>query len=163
MNKIEKLSQMRRNILWGIMAGTGVATILLLFPIVVRSARYLWWPADSRNSFPIYYWAFAIWLLTLLVFAVLYFLFKRKLRRDPALRTAIDDERVRTDWLKAYRFAFLTTVVVAVLSKAAETVFAPALIRGSFPLPDKTWFLLTGAVLSLVGSFLYYNRETGDE
>jgi hypothetical protein len=90
-------------------------------------------------------------------------LFKRKLRKDPALRTAIDDERVRTDWLKAYRFAFLTTVVVTVLLKAAETVLAPALMRGSFPLPDKTWFLLTGAVLSLVGSFLYYNRETADE
>lgn len=162
MNRIEKLTQMRRNILWGVLAGTGVASILLLFPVIVRSARYLWWPA-GRSFFPIYYWAFAIWLLTLLVFVGLYLLYKRKLRQDPALRTAIDDERVRIDWLKAYRFAFLTTVVVTVLLKAAETVFAPALIRGSFPLPDKTWFLLTGAVLSLVGSFLHYNRETGDE
>jgi len=162
MNRIEKLTRMRRNILWGVLAGTGVAAILLLFPIIVRSARYLWWPA-GRNSFPIYYWAFAIWLLTLLVFVVLYLLYKRKLRQDPALRIAVDDERVRIDWLKAYRFAFLTTVVVTVLLKAAETVFAPALIRGSFPLPDKTWFLLTGAVLALVGSFLHYNRETGDE
>jgi hypothetical protein len=162
MNQIEKLSRMRRTILWTVFAGTGVAAVLLLFPIVVRSARYLWWPA-GRNSLPIYYWAFAIWFLTLLVFVVLYLLYKRKLRRDPALRIAIDDERVRTDWLKAYRFAFLTTVMIAVLSKAAETVLAPALMRGSFPLPDKTWFLLTGAVLSLVGSFLRYNHETADE
>lgn len=162
MNQIEKLSRMRRGILWIVLAGTGVAAILLLFPIAVRSARYLWWPA-GRNAFPVYYWAFAIWLLTLFVFVVLYLLYKRKLRQDPALRVAIDDERVRTDRLKAYRFAFLTTVVIAIILKAAETVFAPALIRGSFPLPDKTWFLLTGAVLSLVGSFLHYDREAGDE
>ena len=36
-------------------------------------------------------------------------------------------------------------------------------MQGSFLLPDQTWFLLTGAVLSLVGSFLHYNQETADE
>jgi hypothetical protein len=142
--------------------GTGIAAALLLYPLFFSSARYLWWPAGT-NAFPIYYWAFALWFLTLVVFAVLYMLYKKRLRKDPALRVAIDDERVRTNWLKAYRFAFFTLVGITVLAKLAETALAGIVLRGSFPLPDKTWFLLTGAILSLVGSFLYFSKETGDE
>jgi len=163
MNKVERLSRMRRNILLGVLAGTGIASILLIYPFIVPSGRYLWWPAQTRISFPFYYWAFLVWLLTLVVFIVLYRLYKRKLRKDPALRAAIDDERVRVNWLKAYRFAFCTLVVITVLMKLAELALAGALVRGSFPLPDRTWFLLSGAVLSLVSSFLYYNRESQDE
>jgi hypothetical protein len=163
MNKIEKLSRMRRNILLGVLGGTVVTFVLLIYPFIIPSGRYLWWPAGTRISFPFYYWAFLVWLLTLIVFVVLYMLYKRRLRKDPALRAAIDDERVRVNWLKAYRFAFCTLVVIIVLMKLAEMALAGALLRGSFPLPDRTWFLLSGAVLSLVSSFLHYNRETQDE
>jgi hypothetical protein len=163
MNKIAKLSLMRRNILLGVLAGTGIAFVLLLYPFIVPSGRYLWWPAQSRMSFPFYYWAFAIWLLTLVVFIVLYRVYKRKLRKDPALRAAVDDERVKVNWLKAYRFGFCTLVIITVLMKVAESALAGAFVRGSFPFPDSTWLLLSGAVLSLVSSFLYYNRETQDE
>jgi len=163
MNKVERLSRMRRNILLGVLAGTGIAFVLLLYPLIVPSGRYLWWPAGSGLSFPFYYWAFFVWLLTLVVFVILYLLYKDKLRKDPALRAAVDDERVRINWLKAYRFAFYTLVVITVLMKLAESAAARAVLRGSFPLPGETWFLLSGAVLSLVSSFLYYNRETQDE
>lgn len=163
MNEIERLSRMRRNILWGVLAGTVVAVLMLFYPIIFRSGRYHWWPAHQRIGFPLYYGAFLIWLVTLLVFAVLFRFYKRKLRKDPVLRIAVDDERVTMIWLKAYRFAFLALVGVTILAKLAETALSGMILRGSFPLPDKTWFLLAGAVISLVGSFLYFSRETGDE
>jgi len=161
-NKIERLSRMRRNILLFVLAGTGIAAALLVFPEIVRSGRYHWWPAP-KTSLPFYYGAFLIWAVTLFVFGLMYMMYKRKLKKDPALRAAIDDERVRANWLRAYRFAFFTIVIIAVLMKLAETAFAGVLLRGGLLLPDRTWFFLSGALLALVSSFLFYNRGTQDE
>jgi hypothetical protein len=161
MNTIEKLSRMRRRILWIVLAGTAAATALLLSPIVLPGLRTRWLDLDKSPD-PIWYGAFVIWALTVAVFAATFVLYKRKLRKDPGSKAAVDDERVRTDWLRAYRIAFLTVIGLAVALKLFDVIYAFRLVR-AFLLPDRTWLILAGAVLSLVGSFLYFSREAGDE
>jgi hypothetical protein len=90
-------------------------------------------------------------------------LYKKKLKKDPALRVAVNDERVRVNWLRAYRFAFYTLIVITIFWKLAESSFSRALLMFKLILPDGPWLILFGAVLSLVSSFLYYNRELKDE
>ena len=162
MNKIERLNRMRRNILLGVLAGTGIAFVLLIIPSFFPSARQKGW-VMRRSPFSFFYGALLIWLLTLLIFIVLYMLYKKKLKKDPALRVAVNDERVKVNWLRAYRFAFYTMFIITIFWKLAETVFARALLELKVILPDGPWFILFGAVLSVVSSFLYYNRELKDE
>lgn len=162
MSKIERLNMMRRNILLGVLAGTGIAFVLHIFPTFIPSSRPRWGVSlHWTRSF--FYGALLIWLLTLLIFIVLYMLYKKKLKKDPALRVAVNDERVRVNWLRAYRFAFYTLIVITIFWKLAESSFSRALLMFKLILPDGPWLILFGAVLSLVSSFLYYNRELKDE
>jgi len=162
MSKIERLNRMRRNILLGVLVGTGIAFVLLISPSFIPSSRHRWGVSLRWTHF-FFYGALLIWLLTLLVFIVLYMLYKKKLKKDPTLQIAVNDERVRVNWLRAYRFAFYTLIVITIFWKLAETVFARALLELKVILPDGPWLVLFGAVLSVVSSFLYYNRELKDE
>jgi MFS family permease len=161
MNAIERLSRMRRRILWIVLAGTGAALALLVSPIVWPVLRTRWLDLD-RSPDAIIYGAFIIWALTLVVFAGSFALYKRKLRKDPGSKAAIDDERIRTAWLRAYRTAFFVIVALSAFLKLFDMVYALRLVK-VFLLPDRTWLVLAGAVLSLVGSFLYFSRESADE
>ena len=161
MNTIERLSRMRRRILWIVLAGTAAATALLLSPIVLPVLRTRWLDLD-RSPDPIIYGAFIIWALTIAVFAASFALYKRKLRKDPGSKAAVDDERIRAAWLQAYRTAFFVIVGLSAFLKLFDMVYALRLVK-VFLLPDRTWLVLAGSVLSLVGSFLYFSRESADE
>lgn len=162
MSKIERLNRMRRNILLGVLAGTGIGFILLIFPTFIPYSRHRW-GVRLRWTHTFFYGALLIWLLTLLIFIVLYMLYKKKLKKDPALRVAVNDERVKANWLRAYRFAFYTVIIITIFWKWLESSFSLALLTGKFSLPDGPWLILFGAVLSVVSSFLYFNRELKDE
>jgi hypothetical protein len=161
MNTIERLSRMRRRILWIVLAGTGAASVLLLSPIVLPVLRTRWLDLD-RSPDAIIYGAFIIWALTLAVFAGSFALYKRKLRKDPGSKAAVDDERIRAAWLRAYRTAFFVVVALAALLKLFDMIRALRLAK-VFLLPDPAWIILAGSVLSLVGSFLFFSRESADE
>jgi hypothetical protein len=161
MNKIDRLSRMRKTILWGVLAGALIAFALLLYPMVSSAGRHLRLSVGNI-SYPYYYLAFLIWLLTLAVFVVVFMLYKKKLRKNPELSLAINDERVKLNWLKAYRFGFYAVIGVVVLWKAANIALDPYLL-GRVGLPDASWFVLSAGVLSLISSFLYYNRDIEDE
>lgn len=161
MNQIEKLSRMRRFILWIVLAGTAAATALLVSPIILPGLRTRWLDLDTSPD-PLLYGAFYIWALTLAVFAASFLLYKWKLRRDVGSKEAVDDERIKAVWLRAYRTAFLVVMALALVLKLFDVVYAFRMIKAIL-LPDRTWIILAGAVLSLVGSFLYFSRETADE
>ena len=58
------------------------------------------------------------------IFLVRWWFYRRSLQKDPALRAAVDDERVQQSWLKAFRFAFFCLIGLFIL-----TVFK------TFPIP----------------------------
>ncbi|MDH4273264.1 MAG: hypothetical protein OEW18_14925 [Candidatus Aminicenantes bacterium] len=160
MNRIEKMNRFRKNLLKGILWASGIWTALLVIWILlvinqtVKGAPF----ARLTRFIP---GAVFISAFIVLFFLLRYWRYKWTLRRDPALRSALDDERVRLSWLKAYRFAFFTVVVFHVLFLLNGSFFQIIFRRQAFRLPGFAEYPLTLllAVLSCLGSFLHYSRE----
>lgn len=153
--KIEKMNKMRRNILLGVLIGTVITFTWFMLP------TYKFITIRYRNVETALKGTMILWLLTLLIFGVRYLIYRKKLMKVPSLRTAVNDERVKLNWLRAYRFAFLIVIVITIFWKWYETGYFPDKWRRGFPHPP--WLIVFGAVIFLVGSFLYYNREAKNE
>lgn len=149
-SKIEKMNRMRRNILLGVLLGTVIAFGYFILPGLFGWLRFRL--AEIRI-------VLFLWSLTLLVFGVRYLLFKKKLHKDHFLRDAVNDERVKLNWLRAYRFTFLIMIIITIFWKLYETSIYPEIWRTKIPLPHGPWLIWFGSVIALIGSFLYYNRE----
>lgn len=161
-SKIEKMNRMRKNILLGVLIGTVLAFGLFLYPSINRIfhfTRRFWRP----GSFPFYKVALGLWAFALLIFIARYLLYKKKLKKDLSLRTAVNDERVKLNWLRAYRFAFFLVFGITIFWKWYETSLYPHNWAYKVPLPAPPWLIIWGSVISLVASFLYYNREARRE
>lgn len=152
-NIIEKMNRMRRNVLIGMLIGT-VITFVLFMLANLNLYKYSYRSAEKVTGE-----ALIVWLLTLLILGTIYWLYKRKLRNAPSLRAAVNDERIRLSRLKAYRFAFFSSVIITIIWKLCETYYTQELISLKMHLPDGPWLILYVAVISMVGSFLYYNKE----
>ena len=156
---IEKMNRMRRNILFGVLDGTGLVFCLFMFPALNRifrlAPRWTW-----REIERIMDGALLLWLVTILLSMTRYMLYKLKLKKDRSLFAAVNDERVQWDWLRAYRFAFIVVLGLTVFWKWYETGLYPDAGR---IFPDPPWLIAFGAVISLVGSFLWFNREGREE
>ena len=153
--KIEKMNKMRKNILLGVLIGTVITFVWFMLP------AYKFISIRFRNAETAFKGAMILWLLTLLIFGVRYLIYRKKLMKVPSLRTAVNDERVKLNWLRAYRSAFLIVIVITIYWKWWETGYFPVKWRWSLTHPP--WFIVFGAVISLVGSFLYFNREAKNE
>lgn len=152
-NIIEKMNRMRRNVLIGLLIGTVITFVLFMLPNLNL------YKFSYRGAEKVTEGALTVWLLTLLIFGTIYWLYKKKLRNDPSLRAAVNDERIRLNRLKAYRFAFFSSVIITIIWKLCETYYAPKLLSQKMRLPDGPWLILFVAVISMVRSFLYYNKE----
>ena len=98
-----------------------------------------------------------LWFLTLGVFMVGYWIYRVLLIGNVSLRAAVNDERVKSSWLKSYRIAFIVVVCITIFWKWYETGLFPDPWRRFIPHPP--WLIVYGAVISLVAAFLYYSRE----
>ena len=110
--KIEKMNKMRRNSVLGLLFGTVISFVLVLFSM--NANLYLKFKLYKLFKLPWSAWkgriifgriSLLILLLTFFIFFMRYLHYKRKLFKNPALRVAVDDERVRMSWLKAFRFS----------------------------------------------------------
>ena len=156
--KIEKMTRMRKNILWGVLITTSVAFCLNIYPTIhtlFHSNRNF----ISKWKYPLIEGAIALWLFTALFFLTRFWLYKKKLKREPSLHSAVYDERVRLNWLKANRIAFFVLVSSTILYERIGSIFSGQLLNLRFTLPNGPFFVLWGAIISLVGSFIYYNQE----
>ena len=167
-SEIEKMNNMRRNIVRGLLIGSVIAFGVFIYPwffsLFIGNKYQLPVPflLDSRWDDRYLVGAFILWLLTLLVFMTRYWLYKKKLRKDPSLRAAVNDERVRLNWLKAYRFAFFTATGITIIWKWGPIFFSYDILMGKYHVPNGPFLVLYVALISLIGSFLYYNREVKD-
>jgi MFS family permease len=108
MNRIEKIYRMRRNVLIVAFVWSILLFIWYCLPGLLSRGK----PWHFFDRLPISFFAISgiIAALLLLILITRYLLFKASTLKDPALRPAVDDERVRQNWLKAYRTAFYTMV-----------------------------------------------------
>ncbi len=173
-SEIEKMNNMRRNIVRGLLIGSVIAFGVSIYPwffsLFISNKYQLPLPflLDSGWDDRYLVGAFILWFLTFLVFMTRCWLYKKKLRKDPSLRAAVNDERVRLNWLKAHRFAFFTATGITIVWKYFESFFPypddvltyEALLGPH--VPNGPFLILYVAVISFIGSFLYYNREVKD-
>lgn len=161
-NQIEKMNRMRRNIFLGLLVGT---TAVLVLPLIIHilarfSAKLKYYKLKYQTEYVL--GIFLFFLLTLILFTLRYLFYKKKLLKNPALRTAVNDERIKLNWLRAFRFAFFVLVGITIFWKWQESGFFPErwlwkLLR--FHLPHGPWLVLWGSIIALSGAFLYYSRE----
>jgi hypothetical protein len=158
MGKIEKTYRDRR---------------LLLSCAFVCSCSLFWLfcfpkpPSSLSGSFPWRYFrhplsalfmaAGALAALLLLFLFTRHVLFLASTRRDPGLRRAVDDERIRTGWLMAFRASFYVMVAVH-----AVYLFLEGRLYG-WGLPHAAWVSSTTALMTLFGAALFYTREAKNE
>ena len=116
MNKIERMNRSRKNLLRGFLWGFGFWTVLQVIWTGVAFNRLIPHSSDYFKiiSLVIQNGVYASILVTLF-FLAKYWRYKRGLRKDPQVRAALDDERLRLGWFKAYRFAFFTVVILYVI------------------------------------------------
>ncbi len=166
-SEIEKMNNMRRNIVRGLLIGSVIAFGVFIYPSILSlfiSNKYQW-PYHVLGYRSFYHYlegAFILWFLTLLVFMTRYWLYKKKLKKDLSLRSAVNDERVRLNWLKAHRFAFFAATGMTIVWKWGPIFFSYDILMGKYHLPNGPFLVLYVAVISFIGSFLYYNREVKD-
>jgi hypothetical protein len=155
MNKIEQIYRMRRNVL----VVAFVCSILLFcwYSLPGLLSRGEPWHFFDRLPVPFLVISGTMAALLLLILITRYLLFKASTLKDPALRPAVDDERIRQNWLKAYRTAFFTMVVI----HTAYLFFFTQFI--TLGLPHQGWFSLTTGPMTFFGAALFYTREVKNE
>ena len=103
------------------------------------------------------------WFVLCFIILALYGRYRMILKRDPEIRSAVNDERIRYHWLRAYRTSFFALIGVALIWKLSEMSFSSDLLFGRLQLPDGPWLIFFFALISPIASFLLYNREDRDE
>ncbi len=163
-SKIEKMNRMRKNILIIFLIGWGTLCLWVLNPTII-SLQFQW-----RDAAPyirrIQSYLKGLWIagiIILSIYIIIYLAYRVKIMKDPFVRTAINDERIRLNWLKAFRFAFYTLIGITVFWHWWETSYVPAGLNIKIMLFHGPWLIWFGSILALVCSFLYYNREVKNE
>ncbi|TFG75552.1 MAG: hypothetical protein E4H21_08580 [Thermodesulfobacteriales bacterium] len=155
MSNLEKIEQIRMRGLIIVFC----CSILLSFSFIIR-ILYSW--NHAFRSFP-YENEFAISDMALIALISTITLWKhlrlRKLNKTgPSARIASNDERVRFNWLKAYRVAFFTVLFIQVASKG------PIMIWGApWDVPFQSQLSLSAAITTVLGAFVFYNRKDRHE
>ncbi|MCJ7580517.1 MAG: hypothetical protein MUP98_08270 [Candidatus Aminicenantes bacterium] len=162
MNQTERMNRSRKNLLKGILWGSGIWTVMLVIWIGIAFNGLM---SQTSHVFGIFGClvptAVLVSILILLFFLLKYWRYKWKLRKDPQIRSALDDERLRLSWFKAYRFAFFAMVIMHGILVLNESIPVIIFHKQAFSIPQQsqTHLTLLVAVLSCIGSFLHHSRE----
>jgi hypothetical protein len=141
--------------------GLAVVSIVTFFVLIqFLMSRFLGYSGWSYLYMDI---GLLLWLSICAVMLAVFKLYKNKLKKDPLLLHAVNDERIRENWLKAYRFGFFVICGLAFVWKWSDSSFSFEQMIRRLRLPEGPWLIFFGALISLLGSFLYYNREARDE
>lgn len=169
--EIEKLNKRRKNIVKGTFVTTLIAFIWFMLPNI-RTGLI---ENSYQSSYTALIGAGLFWIFSLLIFGVLYIVYKNKLRSVPSLYAAVNDDRIKMAWLKSYRIAFFAAFFTSVLWRIlTPPIYSSLFGTSSFRkfiwiwmmkiikivrLPNGPFLVLYIAVLCLFASFLFFSRE----
>jgi hypothetical protein len=167
--EIKKMARMRKRILKGVLYGWGILHGLYIFCVLCmiiatesRSLRqyqtsFLYTILEEPKTL---YRIVVISAILVFLFSITkYFMYKRKLMRNSLLRFAVDDERVKQNWLIAYRFAFFVVIIFEFIYLLLFYLFREGILI-TFLSNHLVFYL---AIMTCIGTFLYYNRGEQDE
>jgi len=151
-NEIDRLNKTRKRILFLLLAGTAMAFILFMTLRIPTSffrmrAGLIWDLARST------------WFLTIAVSLICYLAYRIRLWRKNIPLASVNDERIKVSWLRAYRLSFMILFILTIFWKWEESGFYPDRWR---ILPIFPLIILPSALISVVASFLWYSRESGE-
>jgi hypothetical protein len=155
MNKIEKIYRMRRNVLVVAFICSVLLFCVFCLPGLLSGGGF--GHVVKRLSIPVFKISGILATLLLLILLIRYFLFRASTLKDPSLRRAVDDERVRQNLLKAYRTAFFIMVGIHLAYFFLETHFY------DLGLPHVGWVSSTTGLMTFFGTALFYTREVKNE
>ena len=152
----------------GIFLATTIAFIWCMLPTLTPGLV-----GSMQNAYGTLVGSSIFWLLSLLVFGVLSRLHKKKLKGYPSLYDAVNDDRIKLGWLKAYRLAFIVAFITSIFwwyfhevyahwfmsSKGSEREALEFMLRFIRRFPNGPFLVLYIAVLVLFGSHLFFSRE----
>ncbi len=151
MNKIEKIYRRRKQLLICALVCSFILFLALSFwPSLLIHLRLSgdWVLGTLKIS--------GVLAIVLLLFLFTrYVLFRAATLKDPALRKAVDDERIRRSWLKAYRAAFFVMVGIHVLFLLP--FIGPAIM--GIGIPQAPWVSSTTGLMTLFGAAVLFSRE----
>ncbi len=160
-SKIEKMNKMRKIILKGFLL-SWVTLGVWLFHFTIISVLRLRWRLIRINIKPIQPYLEGLWIIGVILLATyifIYLVYKYKLIRDPSVRTAVNDERVKLNWLKAFRIAFYTLLFIAIFWKWYETGLGTSFLHMKIRLVYTPYIVWFGSILALIVSFLHYDKD----
>jgi hypothetical protein len=141
--------------------GLAVVSIITFFVLIqFLMSRFLGYSGWSYRYMDI---GLILWLSVCAVMLAVFRLNNNRLKKDPRLLHAVNDERIRENWLKAYRIGFFVICGLTFAWKWADSSYSYEQMFRRLRLPEGPWLIFFGAVISLLGAFLYYNREAADE
>lgn len=155
MGKIERIYRVRRGLLFAVF----ICSLLLLgvfcFPLQIASmatGKPILHLGESAFR-GVFLAAAALLGVILILLLARRLLFRMATRKEPALRFAVDDERVRTGWMRSYRAAVFAIIGIHLID------YAPLMILGVHPV----WLSLSAGLAVLFGAAIFHTREGGHE
>ncbi len=159
MGKIEKIYRMRRGVLFAAFVCSLFlfGTFCLFVPVasLFSGGSTLSLGVDLVRK--IFLFAGIFFALLLLILFVRFLVFRAATRKNPALRAAVDDERIRTNWLRSYRAAALTIIGINGVNLFAESLLM------EIGLPNVVWLSASISLAVLFGAAILYSREEKNE
>jgi uncharacterized membrane protein YjgN (DUF898 family) len=157
MNQIERIYRMRRSLLVCALVCSGVLFLVLCFPKPFGSLEAYPWRLFDNPLKLLLEIAAALAVLLLLFLFVRYIAYRASTLENPVLREAVDDERIRVHWLRAYRAAFFVMAAIHLVYLFAEGLMYEA------GFPHAAWASSSAGLTAFFGSALYYTREAKNE
>jgi hypothetical protein len=71
----------------------------------------------------------------------------------------MNDERVRLNWLKAFRIAFYTLLFITIFWKWYETGLGTSFLHMKIRLVYTPYIVWFGSILAMIVSFLHYDKD----
>lgn len=160
MSKIERIYRSERRVLIGIFVCSVIFFALVMIPVFGS----ILFPGNYKIFFE--YWTMdlvnILRLMTLLIILGLvtrYLLLRIYAKKNPSFIRAVEDELIRTSWLKAYRFAFYLIIGI----HGAYYIFGLYDFGLKYNFPLREWPSLAVGLPALFGAALYFSRESGHE
>ena len=159
MNRIEKIYRMRRNLLICAFICSFFLFFIMCFPKPFLSfpRSYPWRYLSKLHILFIFKTSLALTVVLLIFLLARYVLYKLSTLKDPVIRNAVDDERIRLYWLRAYRAAFFVMVGIHIIY-----LFSEGLMYG-IGFPHAAWVSSTTGLMTFFGTALFYTREFKNE
>ncbi len=158
MSKIEKIYRDRRHLLICAFVCSCFLFWTFCFPKPMGSFNKAFpWRYFPNPISALFTAAGALAALLLLFLFTRYVFFRASTRKDPGLRQAVDDERIRTGWLRAFRAALFVMVGVHLFYLFLESRIY------EWGLAHAAWVSSTTGLMTFFGAALFHTREAKNE